>query len=254
MAYDIKERLFVSTIADDAVEMAYKNGVGLEIAEFCTAANMDDNFAEYDVIVRNKLEKSSRYVFHGPFNELNPSAIDPLSRKLCAFRFKQAYDTMKHYGMNKMVLHSGYIPNVYYKQWYRDRAIEFFKEYMSDKDDNFVLAIENVLEDEPYTLREVVDGIDDKRVGICFDIGHANIVSSVPIEEWTKLFQDKLYHVHIHDNMGEFDLHLPLGDGKINWQGIIDSIESSGVKPTYTIENIHCEKSFESLRKGGYIK
>lgn len=41
-----KEQLFLSTIADDAAETAKRYGLGLEIAEFCTAYSMDDRFDE----------------------------------------------------------------------------------------------------------------------------------------------------------------------------------------------------------------
>ncbi len=38
---DIRERLYVATMAGDAAQMAEKYETGLEIDEFCTASNMD---------------------------------------------------------------------------------------------------------------------------------------------------------------------------------------------------------------------
>ena len=37
----IRDKLYLSTIADDDYEQAAAYGVGLEIAEFCAAMNMD---------------------------------------------------------------------------------------------------------------------------------------------------------------------------------------------------------------------
>ena len=39
-----KDQLFLSTIAPDAAEEARRHGLGLEIAEYCTAWNMDEQF------------------------------------------------------------------------------------------------------------------------------------------------------------------------------------------------------------------
>ena len=41
MAESIGERLYVSTVASDAPETAEEFGLGLEIADFCTASNLD---------------------------------------------------------------------------------------------------------------------------------------------------------------------------------------------------------------------
>ena len=38
---NLKYRLYVATIAEDAREMAEQYGIGIEVNEFCTAANMD---------------------------------------------------------------------------------------------------------------------------------------------------------------------------------------------------------------------
>lgn len=47
-----KDKIYISTTASDAAEVARRWGLGIEIAEFCTAWNMDDKFAETDAQVR----------------------------------------------------------------------------------------------------------------------------------------------------------------------------------------------------------
>ena len=41
-------KIFISSIASDAQTVARAHGFGLEIAEYCTAWNMDDAFTETD--------------------------------------------------------------------------------------------------------------------------------------------------------------------------------------------------------------
>lgn len=51
-----KERFYISTIDPNAADTAREYGLGLEIAEYCTAWNMDREFPETDAAVREKLE------------------------------------------------------------------------------------------------------------------------------------------------------------------------------------------------------
>ena len=45
-------RFYLSTIAADAAGTARQYALGLEIAEYCTACNMDEHFPETDAAVR----------------------------------------------------------------------------------------------------------------------------------------------------------------------------------------------------------
>ena len=75
-----KENIYVSTIATDAVQVAQEYGFGLEIAEYCTAWNMDEKFAGVNGVVKKKLEGISASTLHAPYNELFPCAIDLKAR------------------------------------------------------------------------------------------------------------------------------------------------------------------------------
>lgn len=48
------QKLFVSTMDSLAGSCARRFGLGVEIAQFCTAANMDQGFRETDRIVREQ--------------------------------------------------------------------------------------------------------------------------------------------------------------------------------------------------------
>ena len=100
-----KENIYLSTIASDAVRVAQEYGVNLEIAEYCTAWNMDDEFTATDAVVREKLEGIGRKVLHAPFNELFPCAIDRKARSLAVERYRQAIDLAKAYEATKVVVH-----------------------------------------------------------------------------------------------------------------------------------------------------
>ena len=166
-----KENIYLSTIATDAVQAAKEFGVKLEIAEYCTAWNMDEKFGGVDQVVRKKLDGISQSVLHAPFNELFPCAIDKKARALAAERYRQAIELAKRYGSTKVIIHGGYNPWIYYPVWYVEQSILFWKEFLKE-DPGVEIVLENVLETEPQWLLDIAKGVDDPRLKLCLDIGH----------------------------------------------------------------------------------
>jgi len=66
------------------------------------------------------------------------------------------------------------------------------------------------------------------------DIGHANLCGRDPVEFINK-FHRRIKHIHLHDNFGKTDQHLPLGDGSINFSKII-SVLKKHYDGTITLE------------------
>ena len=168
-----RERIYISTTASDDASVARKYGLGLEIAEFCTAWNMDDRFPETDAVVQSKLQGIPNRVLHAPFNELFPCAIDPKARQLAASRYRQAIQLAKKYGATKIIIHGGYNPRIYYPVWYTEQSILFWKDFLQE-DPGVEIVLENVLEEEPGMLLDIIKGVADPRLRICLDVGHVN--------------------------------------------------------------------------------
>ena len=84
----MKENIYLSTIDTAAASLAREYGLGIEIAEYCTAWNMDREFSAVDPLVRESLKGISRSTLHGPYNELFPCAIDPKAKELAVHSFK----------------------------------------------------------------------------------------------------------------------------------------------------------------------
>ena len=249
-----RERLYISTTASDADDLAGKYDLGLEIAEFCTASNLDRCFSETDARVREHLSCAGRFTFHAPFNELCPAAIDPLVRELTARRYRQAIEQALRYGIKKIVIHTGFIPIVYYPEWFIPRSVEFWTEFLAGCTDDVEICLENVMEPDPAMLCGIVSGVDDPRLRICLDVGHANAaLSHAPVTEWAERVCPWLSHVHIHDNDGKTDQHRPLGQGSIELKTVLDIIETNCGHATYAVENITAAESVDWLRRNGYM-
>jgi sugar phosphate isomerase/epimerase len=253
--FDLTGRVLVSTAAEDARAAALEYGLGVELAEFCTAYNMDTDFKTWDDRARGNMEGISLRVFHAPFNELCPAAIDPLIADVARRRYSQAFDLMSSYGVDAMVAHSGYVPLIYNKKYFADRSVEFWGEFMRGKPDNFTLLLENVMEDSPDMLVDIVRGVGDRRFKLCLDIGHAGtIVSDLPLSHWIDGEAEFLGHVHIHNNFRVSDDHNPPGEGRVDVYAALRRIAPLGESVTFTLEARRGRESARWMRENGFLR
>lgn len=251
---ELSKRLFISTTADDCRSEALPRGLALEIAEFCWAQRIDRELEATVDRCRELMRDIPRVTFHAPFAELSPCAIDPRARELAASRYRQSLWIASRLGAGLTVIHGGFVPEVYYPEYFVEQSVLFWKLFLRTQPDDIRIALENVMDPSPEMLCEIVNGVDDPRLGLCLDAGHANCsVSRVPPLEWIAPMEKRLFHVHIHNNMGERDLHSPLGEGNIDMERFIDTVLERCPRATFTIENIHAAPSVSWLEEKGYI-
>jgi sugar phosphate isomerase/epimerase len=90
------------------------------------------------------------------------------------------------------------------------------------------------------------------------DVGHAHLGRRPEdpnrTAELVEAFGDRLAHVHVHDNLGLEDLHLPLGVGSVDWSAVVHALRGRGYDGTVTIEIFareadHIESSARLWRK-----
>ena len=110
-----------------------------------------------------------------------------------------------------------------------------------------------VLENGCSSKREICDLNDFKRIVegadiyVNVDIGHAFVVGGMnEIKKYLLTFQDRIVHMHIHDNSGKEDEHLSIGRGKIDFKKFIELLKEINYQGTMTIENF---KSLEKAQK-----
>lgn len=256
-----KENIFLSTIASDAENTAVQYGLGLEIAEYCTAWNMDEKFEETDALVKKKTEGIENFVLHAPFSELFPSAIDKEVRKIAAKRYRQAIDIAEKYNAKKLVIHAGYNERLYYPVWFTEQSVVFWNEFFEDdfwkekekSGSQIEIVLENVLETEPEMLTDILKGVNHPKLKMCLDIGHVNAYSKIPVEEWLKKCAEYISHFHIHNNDKSFDTHNALYDGSIVMDEFLKKAQELCFDATFTLEVLESLPSVEWMEKNGLI-
>ncbi|MDR2354170.1 MAG: sugar phosphate isomerase/epimerase [Deltaproteobacteria bacterium] len=117
------------------------------------------------------------------------------------------------------------------------------------------LYLENTSERSPYPILAVLKELPADRTSMCLDIGHwhtsgmGHTWKNLP--EWIKLCQDRLGHLHLHDNDGTSDQHLPIGKGRIDFHLLWSLLNQYGLNPSITIEN---HEAFELEISVDYFK
>ena len=249
---ELRGRLHLSGIDGQAAALAGKWGLGFEIAEFCWAPRLEQPDAME--LVRQQIAGVERLWLHAPFAELAPCAIDPLVREAALRRFRQTIRTARMLGVKRVVVHGGYIPLVYFPEWYVEQSAVFWKELLADVPPDMVLAVENVMEPGPDMLVQIAEQVNDPRLGLCLDVGHANTVSKIPVRQWLKRLAPRLIHLHLHDNDGAADLHQIPGDGSLGFPGLMDEIEAAAPKATLTFECMDGAGCARRLAEYGWLE
>jgi len=85
---------------------------------------------------------------------------------------------------------------------------------------NLVLMYEPIDTDKD-TLENISKVLDKvPSLFLHLDIGHCNLSNRSPAD-FIEKFNKKIKHIHVHDNDGTTDQHLPIGKGNINWEETI---------------------------------
>ncbi len=153
---------------------------------------------------------------HGYFIDINPASGDPDIRAFSQERCKRSCRIARDIGAKNVVFHSSCFPflrGVYLEVWSK-RCADFYQEIASLYDLN--IFIENSPDIDSQPIRALMERIEDKRVGVCLDIGHANY-SHQKIDQWFDELGEWIGYLHLSDNMGIYDDHLPLGEGTVDW-------------------------------------
>jgi len=98
------------------------------------------------------------------------------------------------------------------------------------------LLVENIPNDlsTPERLKELLQALHYPDLGICFDTGHAHLMSSV--HQAFGVLEDRICSTHVHDNKRDRDAHLWPGQGTIEWSQTMQSLRSAPRTPPLLLE------------------
>jgi len=102
---------------------------------------------------------------------------------------------------------------------------------------------------EPEDFRRLFRRLKDERLKFVFDFAHASIGSRASPFSFIDLLFEEMRHIHLSDNLGEKDNHLPLGTGRVDYRGMIERLKSKGYDRTMTLEVFSEDSDYLLLSK-----
>lgn len=202
----------------------------LELQDFVMPDNLGKNYEklikEYKSLLKNY---KGTLTLHGPYIDLHPTSFDPLIREVSIKRYRQTLMAANELNAKYIVIHSDYdIGKVYdgYEDYLFEESILSWKELIKEFEYMKVTAVmENVHNINPNLIKRIINEINSPYLKACLDIGHANVYSNVNLTQWLDDYKEELAYIHLHDNNGKKDQHLPIGRGNIDFKGFFNKIK-----------------------------
>lgn len=176
------------------------------------------------------------YLCHGP-NEGDPNDATSL-RKDYLPRILEILDIMPMLNMSLLTLHL-WIDHRFVKPLLVDLKIELLREIIDKaRKEDITICLEN-LSENCGDLDRVLKALP--QLYLTLDVGHAQLLRpKTTAFDLIAAYPDRIKHLHLHDNMGgnsvNDDLHLPVGTGNVDFQGILGALKEAGYEGTATLE------------------
>jgi len=219
---------------------------GFNLIEICSYhAHLDYHDKKFVVRTASMIQELGMepYSFHAPFaDNIDITSLDSAQQRIALDEITQAAEAASILGVAHFVIHPGPEQDLRLDD---DRPKRFENaakalNVLSKRCEelNLKLVFENMLPHlsfgQPSDLQWVLGEMHSSNVGVCLDTGHAYL--SGEIETVVQKISGHLTMLHANDNNGNYDDHLPPGEGKIDWPTLLKQVSDSDFHGTLMLE------------------
>jgi sugar phosphate isomerase/epimerase len=209
--------------------------LGLQFAEI--PIPNPDNFSELKSDYKAlKKQLGIYYLCHGP-QEGEANDIEALENSYLP-KLMRVIDIMPDLDMKLLTFHL-WMDSRFVNKKALAYKIDLFKR-ITERANNagITICLEN-LSEKPVHLAEAFESFPS--LGLTLDLGHGQLLSKEHTGlDFMACYPGRIKHIHLHDNRGGIshndDLHLPVGDGIIDFGNIFTMLKSINYKNTITLE------------------
>jgi sugar phosphate isomerase/epimerase len=176
------------------------------------------------------------FLAHYP-NEDNPFDVEILRNKFLP-RIKMLMNISRQLDIRKATLHFWIDKRWAAADLIRGKLTILSRIVEYGKDNGITVCIEN-LSERSESFAPAFDAIPELRMTL--DIGHAQLLAGQNTSfRFIEEHFSRIAHIHAHDNHGgvtvKDDLHLPLGEGSVDYRAIFRSLLEKGYASTISLE------------------
>ena len=184
------------------------------------------------------------YSFHAPFaDDIDISSLEPACREHALAEILRAVEAAASLGVHYFVIHpgpeNGDIPSREERLLRIENVCSVLERVAARCGE---VGIQCVLENKlPHLmfgqsadLLWILTCLKGNRVGACLDTGHAHLAG----ELYPLVYKMAPYLrlLHVHDNKGHGDDHLPPGDGRIDWTALLKELAAVNFTGAFILE------------------
>jgi len=172
------------------------------------------------------------------------ASLDSQVRRFSIEEVEKSFQMAKQLGARIVTVHGGFCRNQ--EQYPKNLdALRNSLEELNGYANEVKLCLENLpvtdhfgnkveeIPKSPEDLNSLVKDLDN--VGVTLDTGHANTIAPL----WNfldRLYFDKIWNIHAHNNNGDRDNHLLLEEGNIDFWSFINTLKKRNYKGYFNIE------------------
>jgi sugar phosphate isomerase/epimerase len=184
------------------------------------------------------------YSFHAPFaDDIDISSLETGCREHALAKILRAVEAAASLGVHYFVIHpgpeNGDIPSREERMLRIENVCSILERVAARCSE---VGIQCVLENKlPHLmfgqsadLLWILTCLKGNRVGACLDTGHAHLAGELyPLVHKMAPY---LRLLHVHDNKGHGDDHLPPGDGRIDWTALLKELAAVNFTGAFILE------------------
>jgi sugar phosphate isomerase/epimerase len=243
--------------AGETLALARRRGLNVEVQAFAFPGS-GGLATEAENYRKMLADFPGKVTMHGAYYDLNPLSVDPKLAELSHERYRQSMQLAAKLKAHAVVFHSTFSPLIksagYLESWVRQNA-EFWPEFIKQAQAaGQTILLENLYEDRPEILVRLMEKIGGPAMKVCLDVGHVNLYSRVPATKWVEALGPHLAALHLNDNNGETDEHMPPGEGTVDYPGLFARLHAMKDPPMLALEveiDDHFERSLAFLASNG---
>lgn len=198
-------------------------------------------FSRQDFLDRAQFlhDKGLRCTLHAPFHDMLPGARDKYILQAVRDKLRRCFALIEIFKPRSVVCHLGYLDCVHSydpDQWLAT-SLETWREMLAVAAEHTTpIMFENTYESGPRIHKTVLAALDSPFARFCLDVGHLLAFAHAGLHDWLAALGPWLGQLHLHDNHGFRDDHLPVGRGDFDFPALFSYLKSEKIKPIITLE------------------
>lgn len=198
-------------------------------------------FSRQDFMDRAEFLKNEglQCTLHAPFHDMLPGAQDQNVLMATRDKLRRCFDLIEIFKPCSIVCHLGYLECVHsydLKQWL-ETSLGTWRELVTLAESlDTPVMFENTYEPGPRIHKMLLEALNSPAALFCLDTGHLLAFAQEPWPKWLASLEEWLGQLHLHDNHGFRDEHLPVGKGDFDFAGLFSFLKTKKIKPIITLE------------------